>query len=96
MTGPVWLIGAPNVPLAACARSGTDLDAFFAADSNSPNRKQIIQAKEICASCVEQEPCLTYAVENNEEFGIWGGLTSAERRALQRRINKEKQNGTTA
>lgn len=40
------------------------------------------RAKEICAECNVRSDCLDYAVDINEQHGIWGGLNEAERRAL--------------
>lgn len=37
------------------------------------------KAKEICALCSVREHCLRYANENEEAWGIWGGLTPKER-----------------
>ena len=34
--------------------------------------------RSICASCPIWKECLTYAMEN-ENYGMWGGLTSVER-----------------
>jgi Transcription factor WhiB len=39
-------------------------------------------AREICALCPVAEDCLNYALENHEEFGIWGNTTERERRQL--------------
>jgi len=39
-------------------------------------------AKRICASCPVQDDCLAVALFFGEDFGIWGGLTAAERRDL--------------
>lgn len=39
-------------------------------------------AKRVCASCPVQDDCLQVALTFNEDYGIWGGLTAAERRAL--------------
>lgn len=41
------------------------------------------QAKTVCQTCPVQAPCLDYALTRKEE-GVWGGLTSTERRALLR------------
>lgn len=38
----------------------------------------------MCRSCEVRVECLEYAISNNEEFGIWGGLSERERRKLQR------------
>lgn len=37
------------------------------------------KAVAICAQCPVQRECLGYAFENDEQFGIWGGMTAAER-----------------
>lgn len=36
---------------------------------------------ELCASCPVQTECAAYAIAGRENFGVWGGLTPAERRA---------------
>ena len=36
-------------------------------------------AKRVCAQCPVVQRCLAYALESNEPFGIWGGMTSSER-----------------
>jgi WhiB family redox-sensing transcriptional regulator len=43
-------------------------------------------AKAICAKCLVRAECLDYAMGNFEArtFGVWGGLSAAERRALPR------------
>ncbi|MFM8798718.1 MAG: WhiB family transcriptional regulator [Fluviibacter sp.] len=42
-------------------------------------------AKSICAGCPVRVQCLEYAIGNNEQFGIWGGLSYKERLELRRR-----------
>jgi WhiB family transcriptional regulator, redox-sensing transcriptional regulator len=42
-------------------------------------------AKSICQSCPVIEPCLEFAMETNQKYGIWGGLTDKERASLKRR-----------
>jgi WhiB family redox-sensing transcriptional regulator len=37
-----------------------------------------------CARCVVRDRCLEWALENDIRFGIWGGLTEDERRALRK------------
>ena len=39
----------------------------------------------ICTSCEVRAQCLEYALENDERFGIWGGLSERERRKLRKR-----------
>ena len=38
------------------------------------------RALAVCAQCVVRDECLQHAVDNNERYGIWGGLTDRERR----------------
>lgn len=45
---------------------------------------QYRMAKKFCAPCPVKTECLTLALENNEQFGIWGGLTAKERQKLRR------------
>ncbi len=40
-----------------------------------------VRAKSICRICPVKAPCLDYAIEIREPYGIWGGLTEAERRS---------------
>jgi WhiB family transcriptional regulator, redox-sensing transcriptional regulator len=39
-------------------------------------------AEAICRGCEIREKCLSFALEENIEFSIWGGLTPLERRRL--------------
>ena len=39
-------------------------------------------AKAMCARCEVTAPYLKFALDNGEEFGVWGGLTARERLAL--------------
>jgi len=63
---------------ALCAQ--TDPEAFFPEKGGSTR-----DAKRICASCDVRAECLEYALQNDERFGIWGGLSERERRKLKRR-----------
>lgn len=38
------------------------------------------RAKAICDICPSQDPCSEYALTIREPFGIWGGLTEADRK----------------
>lgn len=40
------------------------------------------RAKDICATCPVQGPCLDYALRIREPHGIWGGLNEVERKQL--------------
>jgi WhiB family transcriptional regulator, redox-sensing transcriptional regulator len=43
------------------------------------------RAKSLCRGCPVRTECLADALDNRVEFGVWGGLTERERRALLRR-----------
>lgn len=43
------------------------------------------RAKSVCAACPVRTECLADALDNRVEFGVWGGMTERERRALLRR-----------
>jgi WhiB family redox-sensing transcriptional regulator len=62
---------------AACRDS--DPDALFVQGA-AQNR-----AKAICMGCAVRTECLADALDNRIEFGVWGGMTERERRALLRR-----------
>ena len=63
---------------ALCAQ--TDPEAFFPEKGGSTR-----EAKRVCRSCEVRTECLEYALENDERFGIWGGLSERERRKLKKR-----------
>jgi WhiB family redox-sensing transcriptional regulator len=46
------------------------------------------QAKMICRACPVRIECLNFALDRNERFGIYGGLTERERRDLKRASRK--------
>lgn len=39
-------------------------------------------AKQVCAGCPVRRECRQYALESQEPYGLWGGLSEAEREAL--------------
>ena len=41
-------------------------------------------AKKTCLGCPVRHECLQYALDHDERFGIWGGLSERERRRLKR------------
>lgn len=74
---------------AACRDKDTQM--FFVDEgpiSNRSVRLAIAKAVAICNSCPVQSECLMNAVNNAEEFGIWGGTTSKERKPLLARKEK--------
>ena len=64
---------------ALCAQ--TDPEAFFPEKGGSTR-----EAKRVCRGCEVRAECLEYALENDERFGIWGGLSERERRRIKRQV----------
>ncbi|MFI0812046.1 WhiB family transcriptional regulator [Streptomyces echinatus] len=62
---------------AACR--GAQSDELFV---DGPSQKR---AKTVCTGCSVRTECLAEALDNGIEFGVWGGMTERERRALLRR-----------
>lgn len=60
---------------AACA--GMNPNLFF------PDFDSLVEEKAIitCGSCIIRERCLQWAIDN-DEWGVWGGLTETDRRNL--------------
>jgi WhiB family redox-sensing transcriptional regulator len=45
----------------------------------------VAEAKAICATCPVTAQCLAHALEQDEDRGVWGGLTPNERAAIRDR-----------
>ena len=83
-----WSLGAAGPVLAAVDDLGwqargrcaeTDQDEFFP-EQGAGNAR----AKMICRGCEVRGECLQYALDRDERFGIWGGLSERERHAVTR------------
>jgi len=62
----------------------TDPDLFFPIGSTGPAIEQIASAKAVCAQCDARVDCLDFALETNQDSGVWGGASEEERRAMRR------------
>jgi WhiB family redox-sensing transcriptional regulator len=62
---------------ALCAE--VDPEIFFVEKGGST-----APAKRVCRSCEVRAECLQYALDHDERFGIYGGLSERERRRLKR------------
>jgi len=72
--------------LAEC--KGMDPTLFFGpehAETVKEKRDREDAAKAVCNRCPVRAECLEYALDAREAYGIWGGMTELERRALLRR-----------
>lgn len=78
---------------AACRKAPPAV--FFPEDFGAGEAKLYAEeAKSYCRRCPVVEPCLRQALEQGEEFGVWGGIVAAERRAALRRARKEASGGS--
>jgi len=68
---------------AACRDEDPEL--FFPIGTTGPALMQVEDAKAVCRQCNVVESCLTWALENGQDAGVWGGMSEDERRALKRR-----------
>ena len=62
----------------------TDPDLFFPVGTTGQALVQIDRAKQVCNQCPVKADCLEFALETNQDSGIWGGTSEEERRKLRR------------
>ncbi|MGH8328620.1 MAG: WhiB family transcriptional regulator [Steroidobacteraceae bacterium] len=55
----------------------TDPEAFFPDKGDST-----AAAKRVCAGCPVRAECLEYALQRGERYGVWGGTSERQRRAI--------------
>jgi WhiB family transcriptional regulator, redox-sensing transcriptional regulator len=68
---------------AACRDEDPEL--FFPIGTTGPALRQVDEAKAVCRRCEAVEECLSWALDSDQDAGVWGGLDEDERRALRRR-----------
>ncbi len=60
-----------------------DEELFFgpahSVEERMEKARRVREAKQVCEGCPVRELCRDYALENEEEFGVWGGLSEPER-----------------
>jgi len=66
-----------NWRVAARCRT-TDAEGLFVTGASQR------EARAICRTCPVRTECLAHALDHRVEFGVWGGMTERERRALLR------------
>jgi WhiB family redox-sensing transcriptional regulator len=71
----------------------TDPDLFFPIGTTGHALTQIARAKEVCDECPVNVRCLEFALETNQDSGIWGGTSEEERRVMRRaQVARNKSN----
>lgn len=58
---------------------GVESSVFFPKAGSRPT-----EAILICSQCVVRVQCAEYALENNQHWGVWGGLTERQRFAVKK------------
>lgn len=76
----------PDFDLSQAVCGQTDPELFF---PDRADNSYSHLAKQICSECPVRIECLTWALKNDEEFGIWGGFSPKERRLIKRRGTKD-------
>ena len=61
-----------------------DPELFFPIGNTGPAVDQIEQAKSVCRECAVSTQCLEYAIKENQDTGVWGGVSEGERKAVKR------------
>lgn len=59
-------------------------DLFFGDSAIGAAQADTRMARELCQQCPITNACLTYALEAKEEWGVWGGLSTQERKRLRK------------
>jgi hypothetical protein len=81
---PPWHYDDPH-----CAEIGTIL--FFAPDTDTPNayvgEDPYKYARQVCGTCPHKIECAEWGIAN-EDHGMWGGLSPADRKGIRRKRGK--------
>ncbi|WP_374198573.1 WhiB family transcriptional regulator [Streptomyces scabiei] len=72
---------------------GEDPELFFPIGSTGPALEQIEAAKQVCNGCPVRAECLEFALDTNQDSGVWGGTSEDKRRAARRRRARRRRRG---
>ena len=67
----------------ACLDENPEL--FFPIGNAPVARRQTEKARVVCRRCEALDACLEWAMNSDQDSGVWGGLSEDQRRALKRR-----------
>ncbi|WP_030853273.1 WhiB family transcriptional regulator [Streptomyces griseus] len=73
---------------AACRDEDPEL--FFPLGTTGPALVQAEEAKAVCRRCPVMSTCLTWALENGQRDGVWGGTDEQDRRRMERRAARRR------
>ena len=67
-----------------------DPTVFFPIGSTGSALRQIAAAKAVCVECCVKDLCLEFALDTNQDSGVWGGASEDERRQIRRQRNRAR------
>ena len=74
----------------ACRDMDSNLFYYEDQERGPAKETRIANAKAVCESCKVKKECLEFALQINEQHGIWGGLTPEERQSVKRRRQRQR------
>lgn len=74
----------------ACRDMDSNLFYYEDQERGPAKEARIAKAKAVCQGCSVKTECLEFALEINERYGIWGGLTEEERQSVKRRRQRQQ------
>lgn len=84
----LYLLPGPNADLwdwqlqGACR--GENSEVFYHPDGERGRARRMreLRAKAVCAGCSVLDQCRQHAIEVQEPYGIWGGMSESERQRI--------------
>ncbi len=73
---------------AACAEMDTSF--FFPSGKSGEALEKLERAKAFCGACAVQDECLDFAIQTNQQHGVWGGKSEEERRLIRRLVARDR------
>lgn len=74
---------------AACRTADPELFFPTATAPGAAAQRRNREAKAICGRCPVLAECLSWAMTEGLDYGVFGGLTADERRALRRHLKQQ-------
>jgi WhiB family transcriptional regulator, redox-sensing transcriptional regulator len=59
-----------------------EMDSWIFFPEGRTNEGDVRWAKRICRDCPVRAECQEWALSRHEEYGVWGGLSDKERKAI--------------
>lgn len=56
----------------------------------SDNKEEQADAAAVCMTCPMRQPCGEWALIGNERYGVWGGMTPAQRVTVQNKLKRQR------